>query len=615
MADTTLFTRLKRLFSSDVIIRNVGGKSLKIMDTGRIQKYGNLATNSLYDRFTRLHKPMGSSLQYNPTLNYQSMRLQLYSDYEAMDHDPIIAAALDIISDETTSRNEYGNVLNINSSNENVRKVLQNLFYDVLNVEFNLATWIRNMCKYGDFYLKMEVSEKYGVYNVIPLSVYEVVREEGTDPENPSYVRFTMDPNGLASGATNTIRRDQFSLENYEVAHFRLLTDSNYLPYGRSYLEPSRKVFKQLMLMEDAMLIHRVMRAPEKRVFYINVGAIPPDQVEQFMTDTMHKMKKSPMIDQNTGDYDLKYNMMNMTEDFYIPIRGNDAATRIDTTKGLDYDGTEDIEYLKHKMMAALKIPKPFLGYEEGVEGKSTLAGMDIRFARTVERVQRIVESELHKIALVHLYSQGFNDEDLIDFTLELTTPSVIYEQEKIELYTSKTQVAQQMLEQKLFSSDWVYENIFGLSPDEYSAQRDIILQDAMHKFRIAQLEGEGNDPVESGMSYGTPHDLAALYGNKRDKAVGPAQIPTGYDEREPGRPVEKPQKYGSDKGNLSRDPIGKKGLEAPEVEKPKDSNKVSTFEAASLKKSLQKLHNKKKILKEENEGGLLSEENIKPQE
>ena len=267
MADTSLFSRLQRLFSSDVIIRNVGGKRLKVMDTGRIQKYGNLATNSLYDRFTRLHKPVGSSLQYNPTLNYQSMRLQLYSDYEAMDHDPIIAAALDIISDETTSRNEYGDVLKINSADENIRKVLHNLFYDVLNIEFNLATWIRNMCKYGDFYLKLEVSEKFGVYNVIPLSVYEVVREEGTDPENPSYTRFTLDPNGLASGTANTIRRDQFTLENYEVAHFRLLTDSNYLPYGRSFLEPSRKVFKQLMLMEDAMLIHRIMRAPEKRVF------------------------------------------------------------------------------------------------------------------------------------------------------------------------------------------------------------------------------------------------------------------------------------------------------------------------------------------------------------
>ena len=614
MADTSLFTRLRRLFSNDVIIRNVGGKQLKIMDTGRIQKYGNLATNSLYDRFTRLHKPVGSSLQYNPTLNYQSMRLQLYSDYEAMDHDPIIAAALDIISDETTNRNEYGDVLNINSSDENVRKVLQNLFYDVLNIEFNLSTWIRNMCKYGDMYLKMEVSEKFGVYNVIPLSVYEVVREEGTDPENPSYVRFTMDPNGLASGATNTIRRDQFQLENYEVAHFRLLTDSNYLPYGRSFLEPARKVFKQLMLMEDAMLIHRIMRAPEKRVFYINVGAIPPDQVEQFMAETVNKMKKTPYIDQATGDYNLKYNMQNITEDFYVPVRGNDSSTKIDTTKGLEYTSIEDIDYLKHKMMAALKIPKPFLGYEEGVEGKSTLAGMDIRFARTVERIQRIVESELTKIALVHLYSQGFEDKDLVDFRLELTTPSIIYEQEKVELYTAKTTVAGDMLDKKLFSKDWVYENIFGLSPDQYNEQKDAMIDDAMDKFRLSQLENEGNDPSESGMSYGTPHDLASLYGNKRDKAVGPAQVPTGYDEKDPGRPVEKPQNYGSDQSNFSRDPLGKKGLTPDKPEKQSDGNRVSTFETIQLKKSLQKLRNKKQILKETNESGMLSEENIKSQ-
>ena len=614
MADTTLFSRLQRLFSSDVIIRNVGGKQLKIMDTGRIQKYGNLATNSLYDRFTRMHKPVGSSLQYNPTLNYQSMRLQLYSDYEAMDHDPIIAAALDIMADETTTRNEYGNVLKVNSSNEQVRRVLQNLFYDVLNVEFNLATWVRNMCKYGDHYLKMEVSEKFGVYNVIPMSVYEVVREEGTDPENPSYTRFTMDPNGLASGATNTMRRDQFTLENYEVAHFRLLTDSNYLPYGRSYLEPSRKVFKQLMLMEDAMLIHRIMRAPEKRVFYVNVGSIQAEKVDQFMAETMNKMKKTPVIDQSTGDYNMKFNVQNMTEDFYIPIRGGDATTRIDTTKGLDYDGTNDIEYLKSKMFAALKIPKAFLGYEEGVEGKSTLAGMDIRFARTVERIQRIVESELTKIALVHLYAQGFTDEKLVDFTLELTTPSIIYEQEKIELFTSKAAVAGDMLDKKMFSTDWIYENIFSMSPDEYMKEKEIIMQDVMDKFRMSQIENEGNDPVESGESYGTPHDLASLYGNKRDKGVGPAQVPTGYDEKDPGRPVERPQKYQSDRSNFSRDPLGKTGLAAAKPEKPSDGNKTSTFEAQRLKQTLQSIKNKKQILKEGNENGMLSEKNIKPQ-
>ena len=355
------------------------------------------------------------------------------------------------------------------------------------------------------------------------------------------------------------------------------------------------------------------MRAPEKRVFYINIGNTEADKVEQFMADTANKMKKTPYIDQNTGDYNLKFNIQNMTEDFFIPIRGNDATTRIDTTKGLDYDGTGDIEYLKAKMMAALKIPKPFLGYEEGVEGKSTLAGMDIRFARTVERIQRIIESELQKIALVHLYSQGFTDEQLVDFSLELTTPSVVYEQEKVELFTAKTTVAQTMIDNKIFGKDWVYENIYGLSPDEYEDQKEAILDDAMQRFRISQLENEGNDPTESGVSYGTPHDLASLYGNKRDKAVGPAQVPTGYDEKEPGRPVEKPQNYGSDKGNFSRDPLGKKGLEPGSVEKSTNNNKISTLEAQSLKQSLQQRFKKQKqILKEDEEIGLLSEKNIK---
>jgi hypothetical protein len=465
------------------------------------------------------------------------------------------------------------------------------------------------MCKYGDFYLKLEVSEKYGVYNVLPLSTYEVVREEGTDPENPSYVQFTLDPNGLASGATNTIRRDQYRLENYEVAHFRLLTDSNYLPYGRSYLEPARKVFKQLMLMEDAMLIHRIMRAPEKRIFYINVGAIPPEQVEQFMQETVNKMKKVPYIDQNTGDYNLKFNVQNMTEDFYIPVRGNDSSTKIDTTKGLDYDGTGDIEYLKNKMMAALKIPKPYLGYEEGIEGKSTLASMDVRFARTVERVQRIIESELTKIALVHLYSQGFTDDKLVDFSLELTTPSIIYEQEKTELYSTKIDAAQKMLDAKVMSKDWVYENLFGLSPDQYNKEKELMVKDAQHNFRVSQIESEGNDPSESGVSYGTPHDLASLYGTKRDKSVGPNQVPTGYDENPVGPPKQTISKYGTEDSNFSRDPIGQQGTKADIAAENKSHNK-SVFNG--LKSSLQKIKKQKQILKEEGENNMLSEKNIK---
>jgi len=612
MADTSLFTRLRRLFSNDVIIRNVGGNQLKIMDTDRIQKYGNLESNSLYDRFTRLHRPVGSSLQYNPTLNYSSMRLQLYSDYEAMDYDSLIAPALDIISEESTLKNEYGDVLTIKSSNNNVKRVLHNLFYDVLNIEFNLPSWVRQMCKYGDFYLHLQISEKFGVYNALPLSVYQVVREEGMDPENPSYVQFVLDPNGLSQSQTYSARRsDQMKLENYEVAHFRLLSDANYLPYGRSYLEPARKVFKQLILMEDAMLIHRIMRAPEKRIFYMNVGGIPPQEIDQFMERTVARMKKTPYVDQTTGDYNLKFNIQNMTEDFYIPVRGNDASTKIETTKGLDYDGTTDIEYLKNRMLAALKIPKAFLGYDENLEGKSTLAAMDIRFARTIERLQRTIVSELQKIALVHLYTQGFTDSDLVDFELSLTGPSIVFEQEKVELYKSKVELSNSILDKKILSTDFIYKNVFNLSEEEMEYERNRSLDDAAHIFRTNQIENEGNDPIESGESYGTPHDLANVYANNRIKDRG--DVPSGYDEREPGRPKTKLSDFGTDKGNFSRDPLGKSGLTADD--EPKRTNNVSTFaleeNARILKKlSLNRLKGKQ-LLSEDGKTSMLSEENI----
>ncbi len=614
MADTSLFTRLRRLFSNDVIIRNVGGDSLKIMDTDRIQKYGNLESNSLYDRFTRLHRPVGSSLQYNPTLNYSSMRLQLYSDYEAMDYDSLIAPALDIISEEATLKNEYGDVLTIKSSNENVKRVLHNLFYDVLNIEFNLPSWVRQMCKYGDFYLHLQISEKFGVYNVLPLSVYQVVREEGMDPENPSYVQFVLDPNGLSQSQTYSARRsDQMKLENYEVAHFRLLADANYLPYGRSYLEPARKVFKQLILMEDAMLIHRIMRAPEKRIFYMNVGGIPPNEIDQFMERTVAKMKKTPYVDQNTGDYNLKFNIQNMTEDFYIPVRGNDASTKIETTKGLDYDGTTDIEYLKNRMLAALKIPKAFLGYDENLEGKSTLAAMDIRFARTIERLQRTIVSELQKIALVHLYTQGFTDADLVDFELSLTGPSIVFEQEKTELYKSKVELANSIADKKVLSSDFVYKNIFNLSDMEMEHEKNRSLDDAARIFRLNQIENEGNDPVETGESYGTPHDLANLYSTKRDKAV--KDVPDGYDENEPGRPKTKLSDFGTDQSNFSRDPLGKSGLAAVGDDSPNKTNNISPLALEENNRILKRLSlsrmKGKELLSEEDSPSMLSEENI----
>jgi hypothetical protein len=621
MADTSLFSRLKRLFSTDVVMRNEGGNQLKVMDVNTIQQTGDLTNNSLVDRYNRIYSPNASSLygqQLN--LNYQYLRTQLYSDYDIMDADAIVGSALDIIADESTLKDDMNEVLSIRSSDENIQRILYNLFYDVLNIEFNLWSWIRQMCKYGDFFLKLEISEKFGVYNVIPYTAYHIERQEHFDPQNPASVRFQFKSDGFYSGdgyySTPTLGQKNepgIFFDNYEIAHFRLITDVNYLPYGRSYLEPARRLYKQYALMEDAMLIHRVVRSPEKRTFFINVGSIPPNEVEAFMQKTISTMKRTPLMDQKTGEYNLKYNMQNLLEDFYIPVRGNDQATRIENTKGLDYDGIQDVEYLRDKLFAALKVPKAFLGYDKDLQGKATLAAEDIRFARTIDRIQRIALSELYKIALVHLYVQGYTNEELTNFELTLTTPSIIYEQERIMLMKEKVELAKNMIETKLMPSDWIYDNIFRFSEDQLDEYRDLMIEDAKREFRIAQIREEGNDPIETGKSYGTPHDLASLYSKN---GGAPGELPLPYDnDTQLGRPKEKVSNINTQDNAFGRDRLGAKDMKTDD--QPGYGNSKSMMENAKTsllknKRILEEVDKKLVSFKKDEGNSLLDETQIR---
>jgi intein/homing endonuclease len=1381
-----LFGRLKRLFGTDVIIRNVGNQ-LKTVDVDRIQAYGNVKTNALIDRFTKLHR-YGANMPYNPTMNYQTLRIQLYTDYEAMDTESIIASALDIISDESTLKNEAKEVIQIRSADENIQQILYNLFYDVLNIEFNLWLWVRNMCKYGDFYLHLEIAEKFGIYHVTPMSVYDMVREEGMDPQNPSYVCFKIDPMVIAAGGINSRVKDRdgkIKFENYEIAHFRLLTDANYLPYGRcaafdtkiytensvkeikdivkgdkvwtynieenkyelanvlntvnsgvkrlykintihneirvtdnhpmlvwdlilnkpvykqikeliagdylctyknidfnlinprlnktkltlnshdwkcdltpydtfpnevtpefarffgfmlgdgwenetnhsigfargirndrneyyesllskfsgkkelsrlnntssnvsnhgvtvnskifkhlmningfngksyskrlpnwiwesdeetqlslikglmdadgyiftdkgdvnsynltlnnkellkdiktlldrlkiktgkirprkftgkciikgveynakqaydftfyldgkrkqqyekyniinpkhnielfriksiieelpeetydiqvdknsnfiadgiiihnSYIEPARKTYKAYILMKDAMLLHRISRAPEKRVFYVDIGNLPPNEVDGYMEKIKNKMKKTPFIDHNTGEYNLRYNQMNVMEDFYIPQRGSNSNTKIDTLKGLEYNAIDDVNFLRDEMLAALKIPKAFFGFEKDLcispdtkiplldgrtipvndlineynngkknyvysidektnnivpgeiewagftrmntqtvkvwldngeyiqctpdhlfltrigewkeaqhliegeslmplylqksvekkingyyevyhpstgkyemvhrlvanyynkkqpgmiihhsdcnklnnnpenldgsmdfwqhrkwhiehsmlchtneanikrtlthkklmenkdyailkrqtakqnstklvewikengasrkgfvknktsicvgcgviinnksvdvnkrsniycnkickqsnwktkyknidideftkvsstcknftelrnafnikdsstltklfkyheidksqfiiknmvsahknsqfmsqlpetnkfyeehkseyknhkvfkiewvdelidtcdltikkyhnfgtaagviihnSGKATLAAEDIRFARTVERIQRIILSELYKMALVHLYVQGYDGAALNNFELSLTTPSIIYEQEKVALWKEKISLAKDMIDTKLIPSDWIYDNVFQFSEDQYDELRDLTIEDMKRIFRLTQLENEGNDPAKSGKSYGTPHDLASMYGKGRN---GVGEVPPGYDEKEPvGRPKEKASLIGTQQDPLGKDRLGRRNNNTlytsnipSEDSTPKGGSPLALAETLRYREILKTIPrgDKQMVFEAEakQESSLLDEENIK---
>jgi hypothetical protein len=540
----SLFSKLRRLFSTDTIVRNVGGKKLKVVDTDQAMYATD--RNTLRDRFNRIRTSAYNQYSRDFTLSYQAARIELFRDYDTMDMDPIISSALDIYADECVTKNELGDILTVHSEDQNIKEILNNLFYDILNIEFNMWSWTRNLVKYGDFYLKLYISPEYGVYFVEPMSSYNVTRVENSDLNNKNYTKFQVN---LPEGGKIE------ELENYQIAHFRLLSDSNFLPYGKSIIEGGRRVWKQLSLMEDAMLIHRVMRAPEKRVFKVDVGNIPPQEVDQYMQKLMDKMKKVPYIDEKTGDYNLRFNLQNMVEDFYLPVRGSDSGTSIEPLSGMEFTGIDDIQYLRNKMLAALKIPKAFLGYEEDLSGKATLASEDVRFAKTVNRVQRILVSELTKIAIIHLYAQGYKDSSLVNFSLELTNPSVIFEKEKVAIWSDKVAVAKDMVENKLFSRRWIYNNVFKISEDDIEVQKNDIVDDAKQNYRFKQIEEEGIDPAkpfnkikpEEGGTEGSPEGGAGPGPESGAGPEGGASEPPPEKLAEYERPSQKGKKKASD--------------------------------------------------------------------
>ena len=585
MADTSVFSRLKRLFSTQAVVRNIGGKKLKVSDTSQRQSFG---TRNLIDRYRRVYSAgqYGYSAQsnYDTYASFQQARLQLFRDYDLMDHDPIIASVLDIYADESTVKNEFGEIISIKSENDEIQNVLNNLFYDILNVEFNLWPWARNMCKYGDFFLYMMLDPEHGVSNVIPLSVYETGRIEGDEESrNPFSVKFKVDTQ------YSFLPKDEF--DNYEVAHFRLLSDSNFMPYGKSMIENGRRIHKQLRLMEDAMLIHRITRAPDKRVFKVDVGNIPPAEIDSYMERIINQVKRSPLVDSKTGEYNMKFNMQNILEDFYMPVRGKDSGTEVNNLSGLTFNAIEDVDYLLRKLMAAFKVPKAFMGYEEDISGKATLAAQDVRFARTIERIQRIMVSELNKIAIIHLYILGYRDEELVDFSLSLTNPSMVYELEKIGLWKEKSSLADQLVAGRFMSREWIYTNIFELSDEDVIIEQDKVLDDAAFEGTVQKVTQDTINPPqpEMGGEEGPTMEEGAeedLY--DAEQSLDDVQkLIKG--RKKMGRPPEG-HKYKSDKDKLGRDPLGYKEILAAMDVLPKQKKNGQSFVNPGLKESLKDL-------------------------
>jgi len=458
-----LFSRLTKLFRSGPTVRR------------KVKKYQPMTAGERLDVFG-----YGENNVYNAAMSAYGAydRMSRYSDFSEMETTPEIASALDIYAEETVSVDDKGQSLHIHSDNRKIQEILENLFYDVLNVEFNLVMWIRNLCKYGDFFLYIEVDPQYGVTHAFPIPIAEIEREEGFDPEDPSAVRFRW------------ITRGNQTLENWQIIHFRLLGNDAFLPYGSSVLESARRIWRQLILIEDAMLVYRVIRAPERRVFYIDVGNVAPEDIPNYMKQAQDNLKRNKVIDKDNGRVDLRYNPLSVDEDYFLPVRGTETGTKIDTLAGgTNTSAIEDVEYIQKKLFAALKIPRAYLGYDEDIGSKATLAQEDIRFSRAIQRIQKTIISELNKLAIIHLYSHGFVDEDLLDFDLKLNNPSSIAQQQKLELISTKFDIAAKAPE-GIVDRDWIRKNVMGLTAADIEA-----IEKGREDDKLRDLELEATTP------------------------------------------------------------------------------------------------------------------------
>ena len=435
---------------------------------------------------------------YTQAVYYEPTRLAAFYDYESMEYTPEISTALDIYAEESTTPDQNGYVLQVYSESKRIKSILVDLFVNTLDINTNLPMWIRNMCKYGDNFVYLKLDPEKGVTGCLQLPNIEIERlERGMDSRT---FQATVNLNRKALKFSWKARDAEFN--TWEVAHFRLLGDDRKLPYGTSMLEKARRIWKQLVLSEDAMLIYRTSRAPERRVFKVFVGNMDDKDVEPYVQRVANKFKRDQVVDKNTGNVDLRFNQMAVDQDYFIPVRDTTQVSPIDTLPGAtNLSEIADIEYIQKKLVTALRIPKAYLGFEEPVGDGKNLSLLDIRFARTINRIQKSAIAEMNKIAIIHLFLLGFEDE-LSNFTFQLTNPSKQADLLGVEVWQTKMTLYKDMVTEipksiQAVSATWAKKHIFGFSDDEI---KNDLLQIRMERAVSAELDNTATIVTHTGI-------------------------------------------------------------------------------------------------------------------
>jgi hypothetical protein len=444
---------------------------------------------------------------YSQGVYFEPTRLASYYDYESMEYTPEISAALDIYAEESTTADQNGFILQIYSESKRIKSVLADLFNNVLDINTNLAMWTRNTCKYGDNFVYLKLDPEKGIVGCMQLPNIEIERVERGMKGKSNLDSGESEQKALAFNWKNK----DMSFNTWEIAHFRLLGDDRKLPYGTSMLEKARRIWKQLLLSEDAMLIYRTSRAPERRIFKVFVGNMDDKDVEAYVQRVANKFKRDQVVDHKTGNVDMRFNQMAVDQDYFVPVRDPAAPNPIDTLPGAqNLSEIADIEYIQKKLLTALRVPKAFLGFEEVVGDGKNLSLQDIRFARTINRIQKSMLAELNKVAIIHLFLLGFEDE-LSNFTLTLSNPSTQADLLKIDVWKEKILLYKDAVTAiegiAPVSVSWAKKHVLGFSDEDIRLD---LQQQRLEKAVSKELENTPTVIVKTGIF----DNIDKLYGS-----------------------------------------------------------------------------------------------------
>lgn len=448
-------------------------------------------------------KKAGADNALESLAGYNAVKL-MYRDVDLMDGTPEIGTALDIIAEETCPINSDGIMINIYSRSQRTKSILEDLFVNRLHVYTELPMIARHLCKYGNTFELLNIDKDNGVMGWMMMPVYEVDREE-----NGYGSTYTS----TVPQASNDIRPDEVRFVwkghngdnpyfNWQVAHFRLLNDSFFLPYGVSMLHKARRAWRMWSMMEDAMLIWRLDKAIERRVFKIYVGAIDDADVPAYVNEIANNFKRTQIIDPMTGQIDLRKNFLDVSSDYFIPVRREDAPNPIETLQGANSQvQMEDIEYMQNKMFAAMRVPKSFLNFQEAQGKGQNLSFLDIRFSRMINRIQQFLLMELNKIAMIHLYLMGLSDE-FGNFNITLNNPSSQIEAQELDdlqkrLTAMQTALADPGTGIPMMSIHMALKKIMKMSDAEI---RDMFNEIRLEKAMAAELQATANIIKHTGM-------------------------------------------------------------------------------------------------------------------